>query len=140
MASTDRSDASSLTIPEAGHCLHLVPKRPGDRCSFSPGILTNQTPIRACFIKRFVHRRAPGIRGGVFRWHIRVEESFPGACLFEDFNDHFVILGQKPGCEPLLFSFPISDSTLWAKQGLFGPSGCPRPLTHSDLLSPEHFP
>jgi hypothetical protein len=38
--------------------------------------------------------------------------------LFEDFNDHFVILGQKPGCEPLLFSFPISDSTLWAKQGL----------------------
>jgi hypothetical protein len=81
-----------------------------------------------------------------------VDESFPGAFdqwqialppaehLFEDFNDQFVILGQKPGCDPLLFCCPISDSALWGSQGHFGTSGRARPLLHSDLLSPGHLP
>jgi hypothetical protein len=79
MVSTNRSDASSLTIPEAGHRLHQAPTRSGDRHAFSPDISVNRIPIRACFIKRFVHRFAPGIHGTLFRWHVRVDESFPGA-------------------------------------------------------------
>ena len=112
MASTDHSDASSLTIPEASHRLHVAPNRPADRHAFSSGIPSSKNPVKVFFLRRYVHRRGPGIHGSIFRWHLRVEESYPGAFsqwqinilpgeyLFEDFNNSFVLMGQKPGCEP----------------------------------------
>jgi hypothetical protein len=46
-----------------------------------------------------------------------------------------VIIGQKLGSEPILFSFPIASSNACPLQGIHQ-DGRTRPLTYSDLLSP----
>jgi hypothetical protein len=117
------------------------------RHTFDPGLQTSQFPIKLYFLKRFVHRHAPGWHGHIFRWHMHTEEAFPrafaqwqisiqpGEYIFEDFGNSFVILGQKIGSEPILFTFPIATSNDLALQRIHQ-NGHFRPLKYSDLLHP----
>lgn len=144
---TDTSDASCLTIPELSNRIHITPTQPRDRYTFDPGLLTPKFPVKVFFIKRFVHHRSPGRNGSIFRWHLRLEEAFPrafarwqialspGEYLFEDFGNSLVILGQKHGTEPILFTFPVASNTAWPLQGIHR-NGRARPLEYSDLLTP----
>jgi hypothetical protein len=147
LVSTDRSDDSFLTIPDSGRQIHITPTQSKDRYTFDPGLHTKQFPVKVYFLKRYVHHRSPGRNGNVFRWHLRIEEGFPraftqwqisiahGEYIFEDFGNSFVILGQKVGSEPVLFTFPISLSDAWASQGIHN-NGRQCPLQYSDVLRP----
>jgi hypothetical protein len=149
--STVPSDASLLTNPEVSNHIHVTHNGPQDCFPFSPGLLAHQFPIKVFFLKRFVSRRAPGLHGTVFRWHIRLEENFPrafaqwqialppGEYYFEDFGNSLFIVAQKSGSEPILFTFPISSSEAWPRQGILQ-NGRARPLTYSDSLHPCYLP
>jgi hypothetical protein len=145
------SEASILTNTEVHNHIHVTHNGPQDRFPFNPGLFTHRFPIKVFFLKRFVYRRAPGLHVTVFRWHIRLEEAFPrafaqwqialspGEYYFEDFGNSLIIVAQKSGSEPILFTFPIASSSAWPCQGIHQ-NGCARPLTYSDSFSPCYLP
>jgi hypothetical protein len=151
MVSTVPSDASFLTIPEVSNRIHVTHNGPQDRYTFNPAIPSSQFPVKLYFIKRFVYRRAAGLQGTVFRWHFRLEETFPnafhqwhfaltpGEYIFEDFGNPLVIVGQRLNSEPILFTFPFATSSAWSRQGIHQ-NGMTRPLTYSDQLNPCYLP
>jgi hypothetical protein len=122
MESTTPSDASFLTMPKLSNRIHVTHHDPQDRYTFDPGLPATHFPIKVFFLKRFVYRRASGLHGTIFCWHLCLEEAFPrifhqwqialqpGEYIFEDFGNSLVIIGQKFGSEPILLSFPIASS------------------------------
>jgi hypothetical protein len=73
------SEASFMTSPDIGNKIHVLQNGPQDRFTFDPGLPTPKFPVKVYFLKRFVDRRAPGLHGTTFRWHLRIEEAFPRA-------------------------------------------------------------